>query len=346
MTRPNPVTDPEALREALLRRLSHRIVGSGELVFPAIPALIDHYLGILEHAADALGRPFGDGRESLRRLLLEKLQSAFWRSPASTVRVRYATTPPPKLGIDWTVSSVELTLEDQYGQLAETHEPPVFGTHPDARLMDIARTLGVPESTSCLDVGAGTGRNTLPLARAGFPIDALEPAAPLAHRLEAALRRERLSSRVIRHDFLATGLELPRRHYRLVVLAGVCPHVRDVAMLKRLFERVAEVLQPGGVALLNAFLAVDGYVPDLAVEQVSEVAWSRAFTREDLSTAVAGLPLTLVSDEPVLAYERARLPEWPPTAWYEAWGAGRDVFEVAEGEPPIELRWLTYRRDA
>src|SRR5262249_11389207 len=113
MTRPNPVTDPEALREALLRRLSHRIVGSGELVFPAIPALIDHYLGILEHAADALGRPFGDGRESLRRLLLEKLQSAFWRSPASTIRVRYATTPPPKLGIDWTVSSVELTLEDQ-----------------------------------------------------------------------------------------------------------------------------------------------------------------------------------------------------------------------------------------
>jgi hypothetical protein len=71
-----------------------------------------------------------------------------------------------------------------------------------------------------------------------------------------------------------------------------------------------------------------------------------AFTREELSKAMTGLPLTLVSDEQVLAYERAHLPEWPPTSWYEGWSSGRDVFELAEGESPIELRWLTYRRDA
>ena len=82
------------------------------------------------------------------------------------------------------------------------------------------------------------------------------------------------------------------------------------------------------------------------MEQVSEVAWSRAFTREDLTAAATGLPLTLVSDEQVLAYERAHLPEWPPTDWYESWTLGRDIFELAEGESPIELRWLTYRRDA
>lgn len=341
-----PDTDPDKLREALLRRFSHRIVGSGELVFPAVPALVDHYLDVLEHTANALGRPFSEGRESLRRLLLEKLEWAFRRSSSSTVSVRYATTKPPSLAIDWTVSPHELTLEDQYRDWPRTHEPPLFGAHPDARLMDLAHTLGPPESIGCLDVGAGTGRNTLALAREGFPTDALEPSASLADELQAAIRREGLSSRVVRADFLASRLELPRARYRLVVLSGVCPHFRDVEMLAHMFRRLAGVLEPGGVALLNAFLAVDGYTPDPAVEQVSEVAWSRAFTREDLARAATGLPLTLVSDEPVLAYERARLPQWPPTDWYEGWSSGRDIFEVAEDESPIELRWLTYRRGA
>jgi len=334
------------LRAALVRRLWHRIVGSGEVVFPAVPALVDHYLEILERTADALGRPFGDGRESLRRLLLEKLEWAFRRSSGSTVRVQYATSPAPKLGVDWTVSTHELTLDDQYREWPRSHEPPLFGTDPDARLVQLAQSLGPPESTSCLDVGAGTGRNTLPLARAGFPTDALEPSAALADELEAAIRRERLASRVIRADFLAGRLPLPRARYRLVVLSGVCPHLRDVEMLTRLFRRVAGVVEPGGVALLNAFLAIDGYTPDPAVEQVSDVAWSRAFTRDELAGAVTGLPLTLVSDEQVLAYERAHLPRWPPTDWYEGWTSGRDIFELAEGEAPVELRWLTYRRDA
>src|SRR5262249_30800408 len=231
---------------ALLRRFSHRIVGSGEFVFPAVPALIDHYLDVLEHTANALGRPFTDGRESLRRLLLEKLEWAFRRSSCSTVHVRYATTPAPSLGIDWTVSAHELTLEDQYREWPRTHEPSLFGAHPDARLMDLAHTLGPPESTSCLDVGAGTGRNTLALARAGFPTDALEPSPTLADQLEAAIRREGVSSRVIRTDFLAGRLQLPRTRYRLVVLSGVCPHFRDVEMLARLFRRLAGVLEPGG----------------------------------------------------------------------------------------------------
>jgi SAM-dependent methyltransferase len=259
--------------------------------------------------------------------------------------VRYATSRAPKLGIDWTISAQELTLEDQYREWPRTKEPPLFGAHPDARLMDLAHTLAPPESITCLDVGAGTGRNTLALAREGFPTDALEPSATLADQLEAAIRRAGVSSRVIRADFLAGRLALPRKRYRLIMLSGVCPHLRDGEMLAHLFRRLAEVLEPGGVALLNAFLAVDGYSPDATVSQVSEVAWSRAFTREELAAAVAGLPLTLVSDEPVLAYERAHLPEWPPTDWYEGWSDGRDVFELEEGESPIELRWLTYRRD-
>ena len=156
------------LRAALVRRLSHRIVGSGEVVFPAVPALVDHYLEILEQTAGALGRPFSDGREGLRRLLLEKLEWGFRRSSSSTVRVRYATSPAPKLGMDWTVSPHELTLDDQYREWPRRTTAAAFrnrsGRTPHAARAD-PRAAGVH---SCLDVGAGTGRNTLPLARAGF----------------------------------------------------------------------------------------------------------------------------------------------------------------------------------
>jgi SAM-dependent methyltransferase len=337
-------TDVEALREAALRKFSSRITGSGELEFPACPSLIDHYLDFLELSAHAICRPVTSGRARLRRLLLEKLELAFKRSSAATVTVKYCTSWSSSFGVDWTISINEMTMEDHYQEWVQTREPPLFGIHPDARLMSLVRTLGPSECTTCLDVGAGTGRNTLPLARAGFSTDAVEPSAPLADQLEEAIRSEGLPSRVVRGDFLSRRVELPRREYRLVVVSEVIPHFRDVRMLGRLFDKLAKVLEPGGVALLNMFVAADGYVPDKIINEVSQVAWSRAFTRKDIGRALAGLPLTLVSDEQVYSYEREHLPQWPPTSWYETWTSGRDLFDLEEGSSPIELRWLTYRR--
>jgi len=186
------------LRAALVRRLWHRIVGSGEVVFPAVPALVDHYLEILERTANALGRPFGDGRESLRRLLLEKLEWAFRRSSGSTVRVQYATSPAPKLGVDWTVSTHELTLDDQYREWPRSHEPPLFGTDPDARLVQLAQSLGPPESTSfCLSASS--------YARMSFSNLFAGGASPRANvtkpiRTQSKTSGERMGTRQSRRD--------------------------------------------------------------------------------------------------------------------------------------------------
>jgi hypothetical protein len=62
--------------------------------------------------------------------------------------------------------------------------------------------------------------------------------------------------------------------------------------------------------------------------------------------AAAGLPLELIADDSVCDYEKAHLPTdaWPPTAWFESWSTGRDVFkDVARESSPIDLRWLVYR---
>jgi hypothetical protein len=54
----------------------------------------------------------------------------------------------------------------------------------------------------------------------------------------------------------------------------------------------------------------------------------------------------LIADDSVCDYEKAHLPTdaWPPTAWFESWSTGRDVFkDVARESSPIDLRWLVYR---
>lgn len=59
------------------------------------------------------------------------------------------------------------------------------------------------------------------------------------------------------------------------------------------------------------------------------------FTRDEMATAAAGLPLTLLADDSVHDYEKEHLPEgaWPPTPWYPNWTAGQDVFDLQRQRP-------------
>ena len=70
------------------------------------------------------------------------------------------------------------------------------------------------------------------------------------------------------------------------------------------------------------------------------------FTRDEMATAEAGLPLELIGDDSAYEYEKANLPDgaWPPTGWFDGWASGLDVFDVERDDSPIELRWLVYRK--
>jgi hypothetical protein len=168
----------------------------------------------------------------------------------------------------------------------------------------------------------------------------------------AAVLRDELSKagvtgRVFEGDALDPKLDVPRRHYRLVVLAEVTSHFRDVSQLRTLLERAAEWLAPGGLLLFSIFLSADVFEPDAQVREFAEVMWCCAFTRKELDGAAAGLPFTKVSDESVHDYEHAHLDAsaWPPTGWFVQWTSGRDVFDVPAGKAPLELRWVVYRRE-
>ena len=341
-------TNPAVLRQAMLRRVPKRVTGRGQIELPAVPALVDHHVHCLETIFGALGRVFTPQELGhLRGIMERSAQEAFQVSPTSKIVVRWETEPLPAKAISYNVSIRTWTTSDEYADWVKIRKPPLFGEHPDAKVMELARSLGPPAEVPVLDIGAGTGRNAVPLAREGFPVDAVEVAPALIAILREAVAAEGLAVRVLEGDALDPSLDVPIGHYRLVVLAEVvASHFRRLAQLRTLFERSAGLLAPGGLLVLSAFLASEGYKPDPLARQMSEMFWCCLFTRREMLEAIDGLPFDRISDESASEFERAHLPsgQWPPTGWYEAWANGRDLFDLPQQQSPCELRWLVYRR--
>ena len=340
-------TDPVALRAAMMRRVGRRSAVTARLTLPAVPTLVESYITMLAATLAALGRALGDDQRTALRSQLDQAVAASWQvSPHGSIVVRLDADASGHGMFSATVAATPSSLQAQYDHWIETREPPFFGTFPDARLAALLPQLGEPGQAPILDVGAGTGRNALELGRQGFPVDFIEPTESFARTVQAGAADEALPVRRLDLDLLAPGPPLAPR-YRLVLLSEVTSHFRSPAELRRLFERAAELLLPGGFLLFNVFMGVDGYTPDRLARDLSQAFWSTFFTPSELASAAAGLPLVLVSREPVAAYEQANLPEeaWPPRTWYPEWVGGRDVFDLPDGRPPVEMVWLLYQRE-
>ncbi|HKU38073.1 MAG TPA: methyltransferase domain-containing protein [Polyangiales bacterium] len=346
----SPETDPAALHAAILARLPHRSTASGVIRWPAVPALLDHYTQTLVRMFAGLGRSFdADEERHLRGVLAAELARGFEASPFSKLVVEYHTDPPAHTAISYTVSIELVTMEDEYAEWVRSRQPPLFGANPDAKVLSLARALGPANQVAVLDVGAGTGRNTLPLARAGYRVDAVELAPSLASVLRKDLEQAGArGTRVFEGDALDPALGVPEGAYQLIVLAEVvASHFRDVGQLRALFERAQSWLAPGGLLLFSAFVASGDYQPDRLAKQASQVFWCCLFTRDELANAARGLDLVRISDESTYAFEKQHLADsaWPPTGWFSDWAHGRDLFHLPQGKPPHELRWLVYRKN-
>jgi SAM-dependent methyltransferase len=202
-----------------------------------------------------------------------------------------------------------------------------------------------PATHRVLEIGAGTGRNALALARRGHPVDVVEVTPKFADMICDDAARESLDVRVIVRDVFSTMDDL-RNDYQLIVLSEVVPDFRTTKELRGLFELAAHCLAPGAHLVFNVFLAQGGYTPDQAAREFGQQEYTSIFTRHEMSAATAQLPLELVADDSVYDYEKEHLPEgsWPPTSWYENWVSGLDVFPVAREDSPIEMRWLVFRK--
>ena len=331
------------LRRAVARRLQVRTTASGQIRLPAVPALLDECQTICLRTFAALGVEFTPEQTTrLREVLAGQLATAYAASPRSEIVVTYDS--PVGRQINWHVKAEWVSVEVAYDAWVATRKPPFFGTAPDARVWSLANEVADAAACPALDIGAGTGRNALALARRGHPVDAVEMSSKFAAILRDEAARESLPVRVIERDLFAGAGDL-RSDYGLVVLSEVVTDFRDAGQLRRMFELAAACLAPGGRLVFNVFLPRAGHVPDDAARQLGQQVYTSIFTTAEVTTAAAGLPLEFVTDDSAHDYEQQHLPEgaWPPTGWYADWASGLDVFDLPRHESPIELRWLVYR---
>ncbi len=335
----------DSIARSMGRRLLRRADVTGRIAVPAVPAMLEDYVEMLDSIFLGIGVEFTDEEiDALRAALDSQLKRAFEESPRSEIVITYSS--PLGLVVNYEIHAHWSSVGSTYDNWTSTRQPPYFGTEPDARVLALSVATAEPADCAVLDLGAGTGRNALILARRGHPVDAVELAPKFADTLREEAQRDSLPIRVVEGDILSSDLDL-RRDYGLIILSEVTSDFRSVDDLRTVFMLAANHLAPGGEFVLSAFVARDDYTPDAAALQWGQQCYSSMFTRAQITAAIAGLPLELISDESVYEFEKAHLPAvaWPPTSWYEGWVTGNDVYDLAREETPIQMRWLVYRRN-
>ena len=171
---PRTYLDPKLpLNEAMARRLYRRSVATGEITLPAVPGMIDEYLTMCAILFAGVGCKFSaEQLAQLRTVLEEQLAMAYAASPRSTIVITFDS--PVGTVLNYFVKPQSWTVEAAYENWISTREPPLFGSEPDARVWALANEAADPTTHRVLDIGAGTGRNALALARRGHPVDVVE----------------------------------------------------------------------------------------------------------------------------------------------------------------------------
>lgn len=331
----------------MARRLHRRGEARGEIVIPAAPGMLDEYVKLCEETFASVGAPFSpEEHEHLRNALDSQLTEAYNATQRSDIVISWHS--PVGTTLNYHIQARWKTIAETYDDWIATREPPLFGTRPDARVWDLASEAAEPRQFSILDIGAGTGRNALALARRGHPVDVVEVNEKFVDMIRLEASRERLRVGLIQRDVFATSAEDLDDDYDLIVLSEVVAEFRTVEQLRSLFQLASDCLAPGGRLVFNAFLAAHNFVPDEAVLQVGEQMYSSIFTYDQMATASADLGLQQVADDSVHDYEQEHLPEgyFPPTGWYIGWVTGQDVFDLPRELCPIDMRWLVYQKQA
>ena len=336
--------DLSRLNASMAQRLYSRSAVTGEITLPAVPGMIDEYVKRSAALFAAVGREFSDEELAQFRAVLEsQLAEAYAASSRSSIVLSYNAA----IGTDlnYLVAPRWSTVEGAYEDWISTREPPLFGSQPDARVWAIASEAADPTIHPVLDIGAGTGRNALALARRGHPVDAVEMTPKFADIIRSDADRELLRVRVVERDVFTTMDDL-RRDYRLILLSEVVSDFRSTEQLRGLFELATQCLVPSGCLVFNAFVARDGYAPDDAARELGQQMATSIFTEDEIIGAVAQLPLQFAGYDSVYEYEKTHLPDggWPPTSWYANWVSGLDVFGGTREESPVEMRWLVLQK--
>jgi hypothetical protein len=343
---PPIVTDPGILQKTLFDDFVQSVLANGEMVMPCIPALTDYYIWRIGALFQAIDSRFSQEQlQQVGPMIAKNLVEGFRISPHSRLRLKYETSQPTNEGYKFKTSILAASVVEEYQKWVDSRQPLLFGSEPNAKVMQVAAQFEDPTTVTVLDVGAQIGRHTLPLARQGYSVDALELSPTFVERLKNAASTGSVNVTV--GDILDPLVRMPLAHYRFAIgVEVIAAHCRDVEQLRLFLVKMCDVLCSGGLLLFAIFLCQDDYEPDPLTRQLSQLHWSSFFTQQDLASAMEGLPLQLISNESFLDYEREH--QSPETGTLSEqfcnWATGGNILVPSTEKSVVELRWILGQR--
>lgn len=139
-------------------------------------------------------------------------------------------------------------LRSTFDEAAELYDR-VRPEYPEALFDDVVELAGIPPEGRMLEIGAGTGRATVPFARRGYQIVGIELGPNLA-----AVARRNLADHPQAEIRVGNFEELPveKRAFDVVYAASAF-HWLDPAVA---FPKISRALKPGGAIALFQYLPV------------------------------------------------------------------------------------------
>lgn len=126
-------------------------------------------------------------------------------------------------------------------------QPDYFGSDPSELLEKYAEWI--PAGARVLDLGAGQGRNALPLARRGCRVTALDPSPVALETIRTAAATEKLDLNLIQQGFMDFE---PEGVYDVILCFGLMQILRYQECAS-LVTRLHQWLRPGGTLFLTAW---------------------------------------------------------------------------------------------
>ena len=148
--------------------------------------------------------------------------------------------------------------EDPFHEFYD-REDIAYGSQPSAELA--AYLSQSPVTGKALDLGAGAGRDTLALARAGFDVTSVDASPRGLQRIAQRAEKAGLSDRVTTLHCDVRDLDIPKRSYQAIVATTVLDHIPPDAA-QRLWHLLIEGLTNDGILYVEVHTTDDpGFEP-------------------------------------------------------------------------------------
>jgi SAM-dependent methyltransferase len=197
---------------------------------------------------------------------------------------------------------------DEYAAFYDWENAQTVGRRDVAFWQGVATRVG----GRVLELGCGTGRVLVPLARAGVSIVGVDRSAPMLARGRARVRRLRtkVSAQLVRGDIRDLPFGGGPTFDLVIAPYGILQSLLRDADLARVLASIARVLAPGGLFGIDL-------VPDVP-------NWSEYARKVTLRSARGprGAPITLVES---VRQDRARRLTFFDQEFTEGWGRERSV---------------------